>query len=193
MAIAAALLRCRPVLLTASAATLLLGACANGPGLRPGEDLAYVENDPVHQRIAEAAERASAALNTMSLIDQQRMPVDTAPDVLDAPAELLQPVTVSWTGPVESLVQLMAETAGYQFRVIGYPPSTPLIVTVNAVEERLVDVLRDTGLQVGQQAEIAVSAEGRVIEIRYGPVAGWNTPVVAEPVSRGIDKDRAVQ
>lgn len=181
------------MLLCAAAASLLLSACTTGPSLRPGEDLAYVENDPVHRRIAEAAERASAALNTMSLIDQQRMPVDTAPDVLDAPVELQQPVTVSWTGPLESLVQLMAETAGYQFRVIGYPPTTPLIVTVNAVEERLVDVLRDTGLQVGMQAEIAVSAEGRVIEVRYGPIAGFNQPIVAEPIAHGVDKDRAIQ
>lgn len=159
-------------LLAPSGCSYMNTADVNKQWQAAADDVVFVETDPVAERIAQAAERAAAALEIMSLVEQARSPVDVVPEIKNAPPELRQTVTVTWTGPVENITQLLAEVSGYKFATIGYQPPVPVVVDVNAVEQPIIDVLRDIGLQVGRVAEISVDAQTRSIEVRYAPISG---------------------
>jgi defect-in-organelle-trafficking protein DotD len=128
------------------------------------------EPDLVGTRVAQAAEKASLALDSISGIEQQRSPLP--PPVADysaAPQTMMQPITIRWTGPIEQITQLMANQAGLQFRTQGRPPAVPLTVVVDVYEKPLIEVLRSIGLQAGQRADLNVDGQTGVIEIRYAP------------------------
>ena len=74
------------------------------------------ENDPVSLRIAQAAEKASKSLDTIAGIEQYRTPMPPMEDFSGAPPALAQPVTVTWSGPAEQIVQTLALKAGYRYR-----------------------------------------------------------------------------
>lgn len=148
---------------------LLLGfalvGCASGPATPVATD-----PDIVSQRIAQAAERASMALDTIAGIEQARAPaMPPADDYSNAPAALQQPITVKWTGPVEQMLQTLAERSGMRFATKGKRSGVPLLVNLNVYQKPTIEVLRDLGLQIGRRADITVNGSGNVIELRYAP------------------------
>jgi defect-in-organelle-trafficking protein DotD len=75
--------------------------------------------------------------------------------------------SVDWSGPVEPLVQQLANVGNYQLRVLGKKPAIPVLVSVYDKNTMLADVIRDVGYQCGRRATIVVFPESRVIELRY--------------------------
>ncbi len=144
---------------------LALSGCLSSP-VQP----VATEPDVVSTRLAQAAEKAAAALDTISGIEQMRAPALPAPDdYSNAPAALNQPITVKWTGPAEQMVETLAARAGMRFQSKGNRPGAPLTISVNAYQQPMIEVLRDIGLQVGRRADITVNGMNNVIEIRYAP------------------------
>jgi defect-in-organelle-trafficking protein DotD len=99
-------------------------------------------------------------------------PAPSGPDVAVAPPNpasygMAEPVSVDWTGPVESLIKQLATACNYRLRILGYQPAIPVLVTVNAKNEMIADVIRDVGYQCGRRANVVVFPESRVIELRY--------------------------
>jgi defect-in-organelle-trafficking protein DotD len=129
------------------------------------------EPDIVTVKLAQAADKASKALDGIAGIEQQRNPsIKPVPeDYNNAPPALTQPVSIRWAGPIEQITRTLAERAGYRFRVKGREPSVPLSVTIDAYQEPILHVLRDIGLQAGNRADLAVNMQSSVIEIRYAP------------------------
>src|SRR5579863_415084 len=87
------------------------------------------EPDIVTVKLAQAADKASQALDSIAGIEQQRSPA--APPLEDynnAPPSLMQPVTLRWSGPIEQVTRVLAERAGMKFHVKGNVPSVPLTV-----------------------------------------------------------------
>jgi len=129
------------------------------------------EPDIVSTRLAFAAEKAAAALDTIAGIEQQRSPQMLPPeDYSRAPAALLEPITVKWSGPVEQILETVAMRSGMQFGVKGSSSGVPLLVNVNVYQKPVIDVLRDIGLQIGRRGDIAVDSANNYIEIRYASV-----------------------
>ena len=129
------------------------------------------EPDLVGVRIAQAAEKASDALNTISAIEQVKAPVSPpTEDFSGAPPQMLQPVTIRWTGPIEQISQTLAARAGMSFRTKGRTPPVPITVAVDVYQQPLIHVLRNVGLQAGQRADLNVDGMSGVVEIRYAPV-----------------------
>jgi len=129
------------------------------------------EPDLVSLRIAQAAEKASSALDTISGIEQYAAPyLPESIDYSQAPPELQELITVKWTGPIDQMLSALATRAGMRFNSIGYKglPS-PLIVTVDVYQKPLIEVLHDVGLQAGRRAEVSVDTANSLIEIRYTP------------------------
>ena len=147
-----------------------VSGCADDNG--QAHPVAVVQEDPVSARLAVAAEKAASALDVMSRVEQARSPAEVMPVIPDPPQELRQATTVSWNGPVESVGRLLAELAGYDFIVLGHPPPTPVIVEITAVDEPVIEILRDVGLQMGNLADINVNAQARRIEVHYASNAG---------------------
>jgi defect-in-organelle-trafficking protein DotD len=157
----------RKKLLTLSGAVFLLAGCADWD--QPVTKPIATEPDIVTVKLAQAADKASKALDAIANIEQQQNPA--APPLQSADAEaspnLMQPVSLRWSGPIELVGRTLADRAGLRFRVKGNQPAVPVVVNVDAYQQPIVHVLRDIGLQAGSRADLAVDQNEGVIEVRY--------------------------
>jgi len=164
-----------------SGAILLLAACSDlqsgwnslfAPDpARPAQGAIATEPDIVSVKLAQAADKASKALDAIANIEQQKNPsaVPLKIDYANASPNMLQPVTLRWSGPVEQVARVLAERAGMRFRVTGRAPEVPLVVNVDAYKQPILHVLRDIGLQAGSRADLSVNQNEGVVEVRYAP------------------------
>ena len=160
-------------LLPGLAAVLALAACAPGSSLSTKYNPQIVASpDKASMLLAEAADRASVALETLAAVEQSRSPGIAVAPIADAPAELRRAMTVNWVGPVEPIGKTLADRAGYGFSVIGDPPPVPVVVSVDVENKPVIDILRSIGLQLGQRADVKVDAARKLVEIHYAPVTG---------------------
>ena len=140
-------------------------ACGNQP-----KPQLVVEPENVTMRLAQAADRASNALDTLASIEQVRTPTDLPPLAASAPPELRRSVTVNWIGPIEPIAKQLADRASYRFDVTGNMPETPVIVSMNVRNQPVIEGLRDLGLQLGGRAELKVDANLHRIELHYAGI-----------------------
>ena len=174
------------LLFAAGLVTALTGGCAAldiGPGAvpKPARESAEWQPDSAGMRLAEAAERAEAALTALAMMRAADSP-PPVPDVpVEVPAALQRRVTVDWIGPVESLAEALAGRAGYRFVIGGAAPARPVVISVSARDVPLIEVLRDAGLQAGAAATLIVNANERTVRLdwrakstgsAHGPAAG---------------------
>ena len=117
-------------------------------------------------------DKVSAALQTLASVEQARNPGANLQMPPSAPVELRRIVSVDWTGPIEPIVQTLADRAGYQLQVNGGKPPVPVVVSLTAREKSVIEVLRDLGLQAGQRADVVVDPDRRIVELNYAPVSG---------------------
>jgi defect-in-organelle-trafficking protein DotD len=122
--------------------------------------------------MAQAADRASVAMETLAAVEQARSPGIAVAPIADAPPELQRAMTISWTGPVEPLAKKLADRAGYSFQSMGEAPPVPIVVTVNVENMPIIDIMRSVGLQLGVRADLKVDGSNRIVEIHYAPVTG---------------------
>lgn len=159
----------RSLLFSCAVFALALSACA--PMTKVDQQL-VASPDPVGLRLAAAVDKASAALQTLASVEQARNPGVSVQGVPYAPQELRRTTSVDWIGPIEPLLRRLTDRAGYQLQVNGDVPPVPVIVSVQAKEKSVVEVMRDLGLQAGQRADIVVDPERRMVELNYAPVSG---------------------
>ncbi len=128
--------------------------------------------DSVSIMLAESADRASNALEALAAVEKARTPAVQISPVVDVPAELRRTITVNWVGPIEPIAKTLADRAGYGFLVLGNEPAIPVVVSVDVENTRIVDVLRDIGLQLGARGDVKLDAQSQMVEIHYVPNAG---------------------
>lgn len=126
--------------------------------------------------LAEAADRASTALETLAAVEQARTPAIAVGPIENAPPELQRSITVNWVGPVEPITKKLADRAGYMFQTLGTFPPVPLVVSIDVENTPVIDVLRSIGLQLGARADVKVDAARRMVEIHYAPNTGPGAP-----------------
>jgi defect-in-organelle-trafficking protein DotD len=147
--------------------TLLLSACAGQAVFDKGTPQVVASPDKVSLALAEAADRASTALETLAAVENARAPVSRIGPVGDAPVELRRAITVNWIGPVEPIAKTLAQRAGYEFLTIGAAPPVPVVVSIDVENRPVIDVLRDVGLQLGVRGDVKVNSQRRIVEIHY--------------------------
>ncbi|MBI1327289.1 MAG: DotD/TraH family lipoprotein [Alphaproteobacteria bacterium] len=146
---------------------LLVAGCQNVERYRQPQVAA--SPDKTSMMLAQAADRASSALETLAAIEQTKTPgINTGP-VAGAPVELQRGVSINWVGPVENITEMLANKASYSFTILGNQPSQPLVVALDVENKPLIDVLRNVGLQLGNKADIKVDSQRRVVELSYAP------------------------
>jgi len=150
---------------------LLVAACTPGQPIR-GKPQIVASPDKTSLMLAEAADRASTALETLASVEQARTPSVAVAPIDNAPVELKRAITVNWVGPVEPISKTLADRASYTFRTIGTPPPVPLVVNIDVENKPVIEVLRSIGLQLGQRADLHVNAPAKVIELHYAPNTG---------------------
>ena len=141
--------------------------------------------DLAEVRLAEAAERAEAALTMLSRIRAAETLLPVAGLPLEVPPALQRPVTIDWIGPVETLAERLAAYAGYRFRMAGLSPVRPTMVAIAAQDTPVIEVLRDAGLQAGDAATLTVDAEERSVRLDWTPLPSRPGAPVAAPESGG--------
>jgi defect in organelle trafficking protein DotD len=118
--------------------------------------------------LAEASYSVSHAIVDLAETAQAAHPLPSlAPPPSPATYGMAGLTTIDWSGPVEPLLKQMAAASNYRLRVLGTAPAIPLLVTVNAKNVMLGDVLRDVGFQCGRRGAVVIYPESRVIELRY--------------------------
>jgi defect in organelle trafficking protein DotD len=153
---------------------LLLTAC-HGNLRSPAtvEDPQIVASpDKVTSMLAQAADRASNALETLAAVEQKRTPQASVAPIAGAPAELMRAVTINWIGPADQMAKTLANRAGYQFQQLGAAPATPVIVSLDVTNKPIIEVMRSMGLQLGARADIRVDSTRRMVELMYAPTPG---------------------
>jgi len=153
--------------------SVFITACSgNFLSTAPREPQVVSSPDKVSLMLAEAADKASSALEALAAVEQERSPAVAVQPIHNAPPELRRAITLTWVGPADQITKLLADRASYTFLEIGNAPPVPLVVNVDVQNEPVVEVLRDVGLQLGSRADIKVDATRQIIELHYAPVTG---------------------
>jgi defect-in-organelle-trafficking protein DotD len=163
-------------IITILGAAILLSGCSDiqtqwDQLVTPQPEIKPVATAPdiVSVKLAQAADKASKALDTISNIEQQRNPAvpPLQEDYANASPNMMQPVSLRWSGPIEQVTRTLAERAGLRFLVKGRKPPVPLVVNVDAYQEPILHVLHDIGLQAGTRADLSIDQNEGVVEVRY--------------------------
>lgn len=149
---------------------LVLAACAPGRATYTQDPQVVATPDRVSAMLADAADKASNALQTLAAVEQARAPAADMARIDNAPIELRRAVTVSWIGPVDNILQMLADRASYSFEPLGDTPPVPVVVNIDVENKPIIDVLRDIGLQLGNRADVRVDANRHIVELHYAPV-----------------------
>ena len=148
----------------AYAAILVAGCATQSPQGR----------DPTLDVIADSAKEIQALWNVLGGIEKAKDPqyAGRLDDYgTDYPANLRKRLTLKWSGPVEPLLRLLEGEVLYPVTVTGQKPATPVIVVVDANDQRAGDIIRDVGYQAGKRATIRVHVTPgqERIELTYAP------------------------
>lgn len=153
-------------------APLFLAGCSSAEPVEGDHPQLVAAPDKVSMMLADAADRASVALETLAAVEQARSPEVSVSPIENVPAELRRAITVNWVGPVEPIAEKLASRAGYAFQVIGTPPPVPLVVSVDVENMPVIDVLRSLGLQLGVRGDLRVDGRRQMVEVHYSPNTG---------------------
>lgn len=154
------------------AGLVLVTGCSSSAKFSGGTPQMVASPDKVSAMLAESADRASVALETLAAVERARTPAIDMSPVDNVPPELRRAISVNWVGPIETIAKTLADRAGYGFLVLGNTPSIPVVVSLDAENMRVVDALRDIGLQLGMRGDVKVDARTKMVEIYYSPNAG---------------------
>ncbi len=142
--------------------TLCLCACAS-PKPPHSYDVSKTEAS-----LAEASFAVSRSVVDLAETAQASHPLpNLAPPPSPATYGMAGLTSIDWSGPIEPLVRQVARASNYRMVVLGTPPAIPVLVTVNAKNVMLGDVLRDIGYQGGRRATVTVFPGSRVIQLCY--------------------------
>lgn len=149
-------------------------ACGNYSAQKttPRDPQVVTSPDRVSLMLAEAADKASNALETLAAVEQSKSPGVSVQPINNAPSELMRAMTITWLGPTEGLLKRIADRAGYTYLTIGDEPPLPLTVNIDAENMPVIDILRDIGLQLGARADVKVDGNRKMVELHYVPVTG---------------------
>jgi defect-in-organelle-trafficking protein DotD len=162
----------KPFQLSALLIALTLTGCETPSIIRNDAPQVVASPDSVSLMLANAADKASTALETLAAIEQFNSPsVATAPPV-NVPTELNRAVTIDWLGPVEQISKTLADQSGYRFVVLGDVPPVPVVVDIDVENRPIIEVMRNIGLQLGRRADLRLDSQRRVVELFYAPVSG---------------------
>jgi defect in organelle trafficking protein DotD len=152
-----------------------LSACSSTPpqpepiNRVPKIALTQIPEAEIEAQLLLTARSIEQSLNT--LIQQQSLP--EAPPALNTSLLITpeggmgDPVVIDWSGPIEGLIETIAERTHYEFKTLGRPPSIPILVSITSKNKLIADIIKDVGLQMGTRGDLVLYPRNKVIELRY--------------------------
>lgn len=125
-------------------------------------------SDDASIQLAEAATSVSHSMLEMARVEKVVTP-PKADNLQTIPSSqnLSTHASVDWSGPIGELTERIAKAANYRMRVLGHPPAIPVLISLNAKNSTLAEILRDIDYQAGNKASIHVYPHHQVVELRY--------------------------
>lgn len=120
--------------------------------------------------LAQSASTTSTSLNELSAVQQATHPQTQLDSPLNAKSiGMAEHASITWNGPVESILNNIATRTHYKLSIIGNKPATPVIVILHERNKTLAQILRNIAYQVANanRGRIKVYPSQRVIELRY--------------------------
>lgn len=149
--------------------TFGLGACSSkSPVYSP-----IPESESNSSRLDSLLARATesnlevARLEAASLGSESPQPAADLPEDVRLPDELQRLASVDWTGPVEPLLQALADHVGYTYQVTGPAPAQPLIVTIARRDEPIWLLMRDVAISLTSAATVIVNPARKLVSLQY--------------------------
>ncbi|MBE0468169.1 MAG: DotD/TraH family lipoprotein [Methyloprofundus sp.] len=129
--------------------------------------------DPIFLSIEQSAQEISSHIKETSRMKQTKMmnegaikPLPSKPSLpIDDPIN--SEVSLTWSGPVEPLLDDLSDRAALKFEKRGRMPAYDLVVHVQARGKSIFDVIEDIGVQLGTQAGLRLSLINRELDIIY--------------------------
>ncbi len=145
--------------------TWLLYACTTPMQKRPPIN---APSDDASIKLAEAAHSISNSMLEMAKIEKVLLPKDVDNRInIPSSYNLQTRASIDWVGPIEELIKRVAHAAHYRLRILGHPPTVPLLINMNVKDQSLAEILRNIDYQAGNRASIHVYPRNQVIELRY--------------------------
>ena len=120
--------------------------------------------------MAESSTSISQSLQQLAAITQASHPDLRIPDTYNAgELHMTERTSISWTGPVEPLLQKVAKAAHYELVIVGAEPVIPVLVAIDKRDKPLADIFHDIRYQIVDKAQILVFPSKNIIELRYMP------------------------
>jgi defect in organelle trafficking protein DotD len=145
--------------------TFALAACST-PTSRPPRSLS---GDDATIKLAEAASSISHSLVQLDAIEKAAVPpINHKSLPYPTSTDMMQVISVDWSGPIEPLLQRIAIMTNFHLHIIGMRPAIPVLVTISAKNTPVGRILRDANFQAASKASVMVYPGICVIELRYG-------------------------
>lgn len=131
----------------------------------------HYEVSDIENQLARSALSVEDSLRTLAATQEIYAKNAINTDILITPQGGMGKLArIDWSGPIEPLLEKIAEMTEYRLKVFGPLPQIPVIVSLSARERRIADILKDAGLQAGKRANLVVYPTSRIIELRYTAV-----------------------
>ncbi len=164
------LLRYIPVVLALIVS--MTGCVANsnntGPSpLKPDADTSVKYTDAqVYQDLLAATKASQGNLDMLTKIKQGSAKWPANLNTVEPPPNSLlsKKITLTWYGPIESVVHVLASSVQYKVNIVGKAPAQPVMVSMDAVDEDVYKVIENIGWQTGD--DVALIRDDRRHEIK---------------------------
>ncbi len=80
---------------------------------------------------------------------------------------MTQITSLNWNGPIEPLLRKIADASHYKLHVLGTKPAIAVLVSIDAHNQTLAEILRNATYQVEKKAAVKVYPGRHIIELRY--------------------------
>ncbi len=149
--------------------SLLMTGCLNSPKAEPQVQLPA--NDPCMEAIKDGTQRIHAELVKLARYQQQKnYKAISKAKLYEAPKDgpLSEPVTLTWSGPIDKMLSQLAQLAGYRFPTpIGIPHFRNTIVQVDVIDTPIFKVIEDVGWQAGDRITVYLDEEKKILKLAY--------------------------
>lgn len=161
------------LLLSLSMTSFMIGCtalqCAPSPSICNDE----LGLDPTAQNTVEAQLMVSAksieeSLKTLaSAQDADDPPIVNTVPLMTPEGGMGGTANVDWTGPIEPLLERVADMTDYRLKVLGNEPAIPIVITISNKHAIVAEIVQNAAYQAAKRAHVIVYPNTRVIELRY--------------------------
>jgi len=83
------------------------------------------------------------------------------------PKDFAKKETFNYVGTVQKAIEGIAGLAKYKVYIVGNAPAQPIMISISAKDQVLMDTLRDVNAQIGDKASISLAPNARLITLTF--------------------------